>query len=114
MQQKSQLIIKEQGTEICKEKTEDKNIWNTDVIKKQNEKRDRKNVLKKLERMGEHFCITAVRKKKKEEKWTKIARKSKKEMTRRKMDQKSTIKEGWCGGAGTSPSSHIQSAVYAV
>ena len=36
--------------------------------KKQNEKRDRKNVLKKLERMGEHFCITAVRKKKKEEK----------------------------------------------
>ena len=34
MQQKSQLIIKEQGTEICKEKTEDKNIWNTDVIKK--------------------------------------------------------------------------------
>ena len=26
MQQKSQLIIKEQGTEICKEKTEDKNI----------------------------------------------------------------------------------------
>ena len=32
MQQKSQLIIKEQGTEICKEKTEDKNIWNTDFI----------------------------------------------------------------------------------